>query len=137
MNKTNLDPVILGLSLPIVMASENINFCVGLPLNNCVLVFLTRAGARDRSLIFTLSQIASVILFAVLAPLFVLCHVNFEKLCFYHPVLFITGTCMTSRLLLQCCVSIERYMAVIHPITFLKYKAMRYCVAVSVLILYF
>lgn len=123
--------MILGLAKPIVLATVNINFFIGLPLNICVLVLLTRAGAPDGTLVFTLSQITSEILFAVPAPLFVLCHVNFEKLCFYHPLVFITGTCMTSRFLLQCCVSSERYMAVVHPVTFLKYKAMKYRAAIS------
>ncbi|XP_046731182.1 uncharacterized protein LOC124402280 isoform X4 [Silurus meridionalis] len=31
-----------------------------------------------------------------------------------------------SRPLFQCCVCVERYVAVIHPVIFLKYKPLRY-----------
>lgn len=134
MNKTKLNPVILDFSSSIIMSIENINFCVGLPLNIGVIFILTRAGGLGGSLIFPLSQVASEILFAIPAPLILLCYVNFESLCLYYPILFIIGTCMMSRFLLQCCVCFERYVAVVHPVTFLKYKATKYRLAISVII---
>lgn len=134
MNTSKMDPIMLGLSTPIIMSVENINFCVGLPLNIGVIIFLTRDGGLDRSLILTLNQVACEILFAILAPLFVLCYVNVKNLCIYYPIAFFTGTCMTSRFLFQCCVCFERYMAVVHPVTFLKYKAIKYRLTISVMI---
>ncbi|TTR84640.1 P2Y purinoceptor 6 [Bagarius yarrelli] len=121
-----------GLSLPIVMATENINLFIGLPLNILVLFRLIRTGGLD--MIFTLSQILTEILFAMPAPLYFLCYVNVETLCFSNLITFITSTSLSSRFLFQVCVSFERYMAVIHPVTFRKYKATKYRRMVAVFV---
>lgn len=114
------------------MAAENINFLVGLPLNVCVFFLLTRAGGPGGSLIFTQNQIVCEILFSTPAPLLLLCHINSQNLCFYYPVAFIIAMCLTSRFLLQWCVCLERYLAVLHPLTFLRFKALRYRLALVV-----
>ncbi|XP_056302926.1 uracil nucleotide/cysteinyl leukotriene receptor-like [Danio aesculapii] len=47
---------------------------------------------------------------------------------------FITGLTITGRPLFQFLMCVERYMAVVHPVTFLKYKPLRYrviCCAVA------
>ncbi len=38
---------------------------------------------------------------------------------------------MTGRPLFQCLISVERYLAAVHAVTFLKYKPLRYKVACS------
>ncbi|XP_051721342.1 C-C chemokine receptor type 8-like [Ctenopharyngodon idella] len=40
--------------------------------------------------------------------------------------LFLQGLGITGRPLFQCLISVERYLAVVHPVTFLKYKPLRY-----------
>lgn len=47
-------------------------------------------------------------------------------------VYFLFGVLWTGRPLIQTCICIERYVAVIHPIMFLKYKAMKYKLVVVV-----
>nr|XP_055035562.1 C-C chemokine receptor type 8-like [Misgurnus anguillicaudatus] len=41
-------------------------------------------------------------------------------------VLFLSGLGITGRPLFQCLICVERYLAVVHPVTFLKYKPLRY-----------
>jgi len=50
---------------------------------------------------------------------------------FRSPVLiaftqFLAGQGVTGRPLFQCLMCVERYLAVVHPVTFLKYKPLRY-----------
>ncbi|XP_042603784.1 C-C chemokine receptor type 8-like [Cyprinus carpio] len=40
--------------------------------------------------------------------------------------LFLAGFTFTGRPLFQCLMCVERYLAVLHPVTFLKYKPLRY-----------
>ncbi|XP_050948632.1 uracil nucleotide/cysteinyl leukotriene receptor-like [Labeo rohita] len=40
--------------------------------------------------------------------------------------LFLLGLVFTGRPLFQCLICVERYLAVVHPVTFLKYKPLRY-----------
>ncbi|XP_056301835.1 C-C chemokine receptor type 8-like [Danio aesculapii] len=47
---------------------------------------------------------------------------------------FLQGFAVTGRPLFQCLMCVERYLAVVHPVTFLKYKPLRYrviCCAVA------
>ncbi|XDV38336.1 hypothetical protein PO909_007775 [Leuciscus waleckii] len=39
---------------------------------------------------------------------------------------FLQGLAFTGRPLFQCLICVERYLAVVHPVTFLKYKPLRY-----------
>ncbi len=45
-----------------------------------------------------------------------------------HPTLrlFFAGFTITGRPLFQCLICVERYLAVVHPVTFLKFKPLRY-----------
>ncbi|XP_050948636.1 C-C chemokine receptor type 8-like [Labeo rohita] len=52
---------------------------------------------------------------------------------------FTLGLCVTGRPLFQCLMCVERYLAVVHPVTFLKYKPLRYrvncCIVAWIIIL--
>jgi len=39
---------------------------------------------------------------------------------------FVQGLSITGRPLFQCLMCVERYLAVVHPVTFLKFKPLRY-----------
>ncbi|XP_073791506.1 P2Y purinoceptor 8-like [Danio rerio] len=41
-------------------------------------------------------------------------------------VIFVQGLAVTGRPLFQCLMCVERYLAVVHPVTFLKFKPLRY-----------
>ncbi len=47
---------------------------------------------------------------------------------------FFQGIATTGRPLFQCLMCVERYLAVVHPVTFLKYKPLRYRVISSVIV---
>ncbi|XP_042604402.1 chemokine XC receptor 1-like [Cyprinus carpio] len=53
--------------------------------------------------------------------------------------LFFVGLTITGRPLFQCLMCVERYLAVVHPVTFLKYKPLRYrvicCTAAWIIII--
>ncbi|KAI4897880.1 hypothetical protein NFI96_029586 [Prochilodus magdalenae] len=69
-------------------------------------------------------------LFVLLGPFQALCSLN---LCLMEPLGFLLGTFFSSRCVFPCCVCLERYLAVVHPVTFLRYKPLRYRVACSVM----
>ncbi|XP_056301825.1 chemokine XC receptor 1-like [Danio aesculapii] len=53
---------------------------------------------------------------------------------------FLVGLLATGRPLFQCLMCVERYLAVVHPVTFLKYKPLRYrviCCPVAWIIILF
>ncbi|XP_048023154.1 uracil nucleotide/cysteinyl leukotriene receptor-like [Megalobrama amblycephala] len=41
-------------------------------------------------------------------------------------MLFLQGLILSGRPVFQCLICVERYLAVVHPVTFLKYKPLRY-----------
>ncbi|XP_050948634.1 hydroxycarboxylic acid receptor 2-like [Labeo rohita] len=64
------------------------------------------------------------------------CFLYIVSLCFpsiSNLLLFLQGLVFTGRPLFQCLICVERYLAVVHPVTFLKYKSLRYRVICSIL----
>lgn len=106
------------LKLSFVISIHILNCLLGLPLNSCVMVLLiNRCRSLDSCDVFTLYQAAVEVFFLLLAPFHVSCDMKTE-LCFYNVVGFVIGVGMVVRSLLQC--------AVVHPLTFLKFRALRY-----------
>lgn len=123
----------LAASSVIIICTQILNLSVGLPLNCCVLFLLFTQGAgKDMDVTFTVSQSASEILLSFTAPLSITCNVDAE-LCATKALGFFWGISMSARCHFQCCVCLERYAAVVHPITFLKYNRMRYRLACAVI----
>ncbi|XP_060724585.1 G-protein coupled receptor 35-like [Tachysurus vachellii] len=118
------------IKLSFVISIHVLNYLLGLPLNSCVMVLLLDRRRRlDPCDVFTLNQAAVEIFLLLLAPFHVLCNIKVE-LCFNKVVGFVIGVGMLVRSLLQCAVCQERYVAIVHPLTYRKFTALRYRAAI-------
>ncbi|KAL7841686.1 hypothetical protein SRHO_G00253770 [Serrasalmus rhombeus] len=136
LTNATLCPTDVWLKTPsiICMGTYTVNFLVGFPLNCYIIkLYLTRGRGLDVSVLFALSQSVAELIFSTAAPLPILCYVS-DKLCFLNLIGFLVGSCMSARPLFQCCICVERYLAVVHPVTFLKYKPMRYRLTCAVVV---
>ncbi|KAG9277400.1 G-protein coupled receptor 35-like [Astyanax mexicanus] len=116
-----------------ILSVYSSNILLVLPLNIYVIVLLfPRRCVIEPSDIFSLNQAVVETFFMFLAPFHGLCSLSLH-LCLFKPLGFLLATSMASRCTLQCFVCLERYLAVVHPVTFLRYKPARYRVACSVL----
>lgn len=117
----------------IIICNQIVSLSIGLPLN-CYVLFLlfTQGTGKDMDVTFTVSQSVSEILLSVIAPLSITCQVNTD-LCAPKALGFFWGLSLTARFTFQCCVCLERYVAVVHPITFLRYKRRRYRLTCAVI----
>ncbi|XP_050948640.1 C-C chemokine receptor type 8-like [Labeo rohita] len=111
------------------MCVLSLSLLFGLPTHSYVIwLIITGTGNGVASEFFNLNlsvcEIGSSIsaMFGILSLLFS----NFTILT--H---FLQGLGVTGRPLFQCLICVERYLAVVHPVTFLKYKPLRYRVICS------
>nr|XP_055035489.1 somatostatin receptor type 2-like [Misgurnus anguillicaudatus] len=119
---TNRTTHALILNYPkIVMTSFNVLFS---PIHCYVLWFIaTGRGGGIASEFFIFNQTICEAVFSVSSLIFLLSHI-FSKLLMTHN--FLLGVTITGRPLFGCLICVERYLAVVHPVTFLKYKPLRY-----------
>ncbi|XP_042603703.1 uracil nucleotide/cysteinyl leukotriene receptor-like [Cyprinus carpio] len=110
---------------------DSLNICVyiisllfGLPTHSYVtwlIITGTGRGVASKFFILNLS----------------VCEIGISLYCFVYAIsywslsvstikLFFVGLTITGRPLFQCLICVERYLAVLHPVTFLKYKPLRY-----------
>ncbi|XP_048021444.1 uracil nucleotide/cysteinyl leukotriene receptor-like [Megalobrama amblycephala] len=111
------------------MYACSFSFLFGLPTNFYVLwLIITGTESGVASMFFQLSLSVCEIGISVNGLFFIL---SFWFSSLTTLVLFLIGLGVTGRPLFQCLISIERYLAVVHPVTFLKYKPLRYRVICS------
>lgn len=113
----------------LVMASTSINSILCLPLNGYV-IWLILAGARETlaSDFFALNLAISEIFFS-LSNMWYFLFALFESFFCFEAQMFSLGLLFTARPLFQCCICAECYVGVVHPVSFLRFKPLRYRVA--------
>ncbi len=107
---------------------SSLNFLVGLPTHSYVIWLIIKGTSGVASeffnLNFSLCEIGNC-----LKGLFVLLSFWFSSLKTLSQIL--QGLSITGRPLFQCLMCAERYLAVVHPVTFLKFRPLRYRVICS------
>ncbi|KAI4876721.1 hypothetical protein NFI96_000425 [Prochilodus magdalenae] len=122
----------LSVTSALVMSIYLLSLLLGLPLNVYIIVLLfPRRGVMEASDVFSWNQAVSEIVFVLFGPVHTLCSISFS-LCIYELFGFLFGISSSSRCLFQSCVCLEWYLAVVHPVTFLRYKPLRYRVGCSI-----
>ncbi|XP_051734818.1 uracil nucleotide/cysteinyl leukotriene receptor-like [Ctenopharyngodon idella] len=114
-----------------------INFLFGVPTNIYVIwLIITGTGSGVASEFFRLN-LSICELVNCLNSLLAILPMYFSSLSFLPYIL--QGLIHTGRPLFQCLICVERYLAVVHPVTFLKFKPLRYrvicCTAVWIIII--
>ncbi|KAJ8372207.1 hypothetical protein AAFF_G00293260 [Aldrovandia affinis] len=110
------------------------NVLVGLPLNVWVLWLIVRGSEGVlASEIFTLNLAALELIYCLHLPLAVL-NITVLNSILSKTLSFFYGLIFSGRPLFQCCICVERYLAVLHPLTFLRYRPLRYRVGCSALV---
>ncbi len=102
----------------------SINILFGLPTHSYVIWLIVRGtGSGVASEFFNLNnsfcEIAICVDFCFLILSSYISSV-------FPLALFLQGLSITGRPLFQCLICVERYLAVVHPVTFLKFKPLRY-----------
>ena len=116
--------------MPLAITDLTINFILILPSNIYVLwLILSGAGGTIVSEFFYLNVTVSLVI-STLDPVFYFVfrftqNSTFELVAHFIFVLFFWFSVPS----FQCCICVERYIAVVHPVVFLRYKALRYRVA--------
>ncbi len=104
----------------------------GFPTNSYVIwLIVTGTGNGLAAEFFSLNLSISEMIYS-LQSLFELLRYTFPDLS--KAVNFFQGIATTGRPLFQSLICVERYLAVVHPVIFLKYKPLRYRVISSVIV---
>nr|XP_055035559.1 chemokine XC receptor 1-like [Misgurnus anguillicaudatus] len=132
---TNSTTPFIGLINCLFICFFSINILVGLPTHICVIwLIITRSESGTALEFFTLNFSVCEIIICLDCFLDILTK-WFSSL--YGIDFFLVGLLMTGRPLFQCLICVERYLAVVHPVTFLKFKPLRYkvicCTAVWII----
>ncbi len=107
------------------------SFLFGLP-THCYVIWLIVTGTGSGvASFFVLNLSVCEIIFSLLIFVQRMLFPSLQNQVFLVILKFSTGDIVTIRPLFQCLICVERYLAVVHPVTFLKYKPLRYRVICS------
>ncbi|XP_043078103.1 C-C chemokine receptor type 8 [Puntigrus tetrazona] len=113
-----------GLTDNLEMCAFCITFLFGFPLHSYITwLIITGAGNGAASEFFNLNLSVCEICNCLNSMLGIVSHF-FSS--FIIVTYFLQGLGFTGRPLFHCLICVERYLAVVHPVTFLKYKPLRY-----------
>ncbi len=121
---TNSTTQSIGIIDYLEICVYSINFMVGLPTHSYV-TWLIVTGTRNgvASEFFNLNLSVCEIGICLNCLFFI---VSFFISSITELPLFSLGLVFAGRPLFQCLICVERYLAVVHPVTFLKFKPLRY-----------
>lgn len=111
----------------VIVASASVNIILVLPLNVYVM-WLILTGARLASDLFNLNLAMSDIFFS-LSTIWFFVYVGVNCFFCFDVFMFFRGLFFIAHPLFQCCICVECYVGVVHPVLFLRFKALRYRVA--------
>ncbi len=101
------------------------------PINSYVIwLIVTGTGNGLAAEFFSLNLNVFEVLICV-QSVFIFISYKFKMI--WIVVCFLDGLAFTGRPLFQCLICVERYLAVVHPVIFLKFKSLRYRVICSVI----
>ncbi|XP_048035133.1 mu-type opioid receptor-like [Megalobrama amblycephala] len=115
-----------------IAVSLSINLVLGLPANCYILWLSVKEMIQGQSTEIFVFNAALVEVFFCSSYVFAIKQYFFNcadcRFGTYLPALVL----LVGRPLFQSCICVERYIAVLHPVTFLKFKPMKYRIAISV-----
>ncbi|XDV38352.1 hypothetical protein PO909_007791 [Leuciscus waleckii] len=115
-----------GLLASVRHVVHSINFLFGLPTHSYVIwLIVTGTGSGVASGFFNLNLSVCEIVSCLNSLFSVLTIFNWLS-SLTNITYFLIGFAITGRPLFQCLICVERYLAVVHPVTFLKFKPLRY-----------
>ncbi|XP_051734919.1 uracil nucleotide/cysteinyl leukotriene receptor-like [Ctenopharyngodon idella] len=134
---TNSTTQSFGLMNFLITCIHSINFLFGVPTNVYVIWLIIKGTGNGVALAFFNLNLSICETVNCLNCLVSILAIYFSSLSFL--MLFLQGLILTGRPLFQCLICVERYLAVVHPVTFLKFKPLRYrvicCTVVWIIIL--
>uniref|UniRef100_A0A6Q2YPP8 G-protein coupled receptors family 1 profile domain-containing protein n=1 Tax=Esox lucius TaxID=8010 RepID=A0A6Q2YPP8_ESOLU len=114
----------------IYLAADIINLILGLPTNVYVLWLIVTGQRGTSSDVFALNLAVTEILSSLSSLTYIINNQQGSNAIVFFAQYF-KGFVLYGRPLFQGCVCVERYLAVVHPVTFLKYKPLKYRVGFS------
>ncbi|KAM9447665.1 chemokine XC receptor 1-like [Salvelinus alpinus] len=113
--------------LPFYLGVEVFNCLLGLVTNSWYL-WLVAGGPLVQVIkeIFALNLAIMELLYCLISPLTVFNTLFIKSQTIFQFSGYAIGLVSTGRPLLQCFICVERYLAVVHPLLFLKYRPLRY-----------
>jgi len=108
-----------------------ISLLLGFPINSYVIWLIVKGKGNGLAAEFFNLNLAICEIILCEESVFALLSYEFKNL--WNVVSFLDGLASGCPLF-QCLMCVERYLAVVHPVTFLKYKPLRYRVICSVIV---
>ncbi|XP_071368298.1 P2Y purinoceptor 1-like [Centroberyx affinis] len=121
--------------LHVYLTSEMINSFLGL-VTNCWFLKLVTGGSlvQINQEMLSINLAIMEVIYCLLSPLLVLNIIVFVNQTILRCSWYIYGLVVAGRPFFQSCICVERYLAVVHPVVFLRYKPLRYRVTCSALV---